>query len=70
MRDKPRVGVLVDAKLADDRVPRIFIWMENDGGTYIGCLLFEDPSFCGQVLKVLQKHTNRIIDYIGGIDVG
>jgi hypothetical protein len=66
---KGEIGVLVDAKLADDRLPRIFIWMENDGGTYIGCLLFEDRSFCRHVLKLLQSHTRRTIDYIGGIDV-
>jgi hypothetical protein len=63
-------GVLMDAKLADDRLPRIFLWMENTGSSYLGCLLFDDPSFCRHVLKLLRDHLNSAIDSIGGLDVG
>jgi hypothetical protein len=66
---KGETGVLIDVKLADNRLPRIFLWMEDSGSTYIGCLLFENARFCREVLKFMKDHLYRTVRSIGDLDV-
>jgi hypothetical protein len=35
----------------------------------MGCLLFDDPQFCRQVVNLLEGYRNRPIIEIGGIDM-
>jgi hypothetical protein len=35
----------------------------------MGCLLFDDEIFCGQITKLLEAHCNRHIAEIGCIDL-
>lgn len=43
--------------------------LENSIQLELGCLLFDDEIFCGQIVKVLQTHCNRPIAEIGSLDV-
>jgi hypothetical protein len=35
----------------------------------MGCLLFNDSTFCNQIMKLLQDYRNRPIAEIGSIDL-
>lgn len=64
------VGVLRSVVLSPAQPPaRCFLYIEHEGSSYIGCLLFDDPNFCRQVATLLQDYCNRPIAEIGGIDV-
>jgi hypothetical protein len=46
-----------------------FLHIEHEGLSYIGCLLFDDLAFCGQLVKLLRGNLNRPIAEIGSIDL-
>jgi hypothetical protein len=48
---------------------RCFLVIEHDGSVYMGCLIFDDPSFCRQIGKLLSSYCQRSIQEIGSIDV-
>src|SRR5215475_14039652 len=43
--------------------------IEHEGLSYVGCLLFDDLAFCGEITKLLQNCCNRPIAEIGSLDV-
>jgi hypothetical protein len=49
--------------------PRCFLYIEHEGSSYMGCLLFDDHNFCREVVRLLERCCNRSIAEIGGIDV-
>jgi hypothetical protein len=64
------LGFLKAVRLAS-RTPsladRCFLIIEHDTALYIGCLLFDDGSFCQQVFRELQKHIGQPIQLLGGL---
>lgn len=66
---KGEVGVLRDVFLSNI-VPRsrLFLIMEYEKQEYMGCLLFNDYTFCGQVYHVLKAHCGDTIVEIGHLD--
>jgi len=66
---KGEVGVLRAVLLSKDRVNRCFLLMFHEESSYMGCLLFDDEIFCGQITKLLEAHCNRHIAEIGCIDL-
>jgi hypothetical protein len=44
---------------------RCFLYIDHEGSSYIGCLLFADHAFCAQVVKLLQRCCSRSIAEIG-----
>jgi hypothetical protein len=36
---------------------------------YLGCLLFDDLSFCEKISKLLEENIGRSIEYIGRLDL-
>ena len=48
---------------------RCFLYIDHSGASYMGCLLFSDPTFCREVVKLLEANLNRSIAEIGGLDV-
>jgi len=64
------IGVLID--VIPSIVPpsnRIFLVIEHEDSQYMGCLLFDDPSFCRDVFRLLQAHLGLSIRDIGGLDL-
>jgi hypothetical protein len=43
--------------------------IEHEGLLYVGCLLFDDLAFCGEITKLLRDCCNRPIVNIGSLDV-
>jgi hypothetical protein len=60
-----RMVLLSKTSLAD----RCFLLIRYEESCYIGCLLFEDQTFCRQITKLLQQYCNRSIVEIGGLDL-
>ena len=72
LRPKGEVGVLREIlRPAVDFAPanKFFIVMEFEGTSYMGCVVFEDVTFCNQVEILLRAHCGRAIEFIGGLDV-
>ncbi len=48
---------------------RCFLYVDHEGSSYIGCLLFADHAFCAQIVELLERCLNRPIAEIGGLDL-
>jgi len=48
---------------------RCFLYMELEGRTYTGALLFDDAVFCEQIFDLLETCVGRSIKEIGDLDV-
>jgi hypothetical protein len=48
---------------------RCFLYIDHDGSSYIGCLLFDDRVFCSQIVRILQANLNKTVAQIGSIDL-
>src|SRR5262245_26932032 len=69
-RPKGEIGILRKVELSNIQpANRCFLYIEHEGSSYIGCLLFDDSAFCGQVATVLNNHCNRPISEIGSLDI-
>ena len=69
-RPKGEIGILTKVELSNILpADRCFLYVEHQGSLYIGCLLFDDRTFCGQVGTLLQNHRNKRISEIGGLDI-
>jgi len=53
----------------NQRSDSCFLEIEHEGLSYVGCLLFDDLVFCGEIMKLLQGCCNRPIAEIGSIDL-
>jgi hypothetical protein len=70
-RPRGEIGVLkAVAQSTIQPADRCFLYIEHEGSTYIGCLLFDQSVFCHQVVKLLQGHCNLRIAEIGNLEVG
>jgi hypothetical protein len=69
-RPKGEVGILKNvtpSRLAGRH--RCFLVIEYEGATYMGCLLFNEHSFCRQVTKLLFGYCGRSLEDIGALEV-
>ena len=64
------IGVLRSVVISHAQPPAgCFLYIEHEGASYMGCLLFDDQNFCREVVTLLQRYANRSIAEIAGIDV-
>ena len=69
-RPRGEIGILKAVALSNVQpADRCFLCIEHEGSSYIGCLLFDDSTFCGQLATLLQNHCNRRISDIGSLDL-
>ena len=69
-RPQGEIGVLKAVALSNVQpADRCFLYIEHEGSAYIGCLLFNDSTFCDQVANLLQSQCNRPISEIGSLDL-
>jgi hypothetical protein len=69
-RPKGELGVLKEIKLSQtEPVNRIFLYMDYENATYLGCLLIDHPAFCTQVAQLLQDSRGHMLNKIGAIDL-
>lgn len=63
------VGVLTYV-YANSRVSnKCYLIIEHEQQKYIGCLIFDDRSFCEQVSLLLRRQVGRTIQAIGDLDL-
>lgn len=48
---------------------RLFLIMEYEQQEYMGCLLFNDLTFCGQIHELLRSRCGHTIKQIGDLNV-
>jgi hypothetical protein len=46
-----------------------YLYIDHEGPSYVGSLLFDDSAFCSQIVKLLQSYRNRPVAEIGKIDL-
>src|SRR5262245_48188154 len=63
-------GILEDVVPSQtENASRFFLVIEDEGSKYVGCLLFQDLSFCRQIYKLMIAHRGDTIARIGDIDL-
>jgi len=69
-RARGEVGILRDAFLSRiEPKSRLFLIIEHENEEYMGCLLFSDTSFCGQIYELLKDSCGWHITDIGSTNV-
>jgi hypothetical protein len=69
-RPKGELGILRSVFLSKiQRANKCFLLIRFEESSYMGCLLFDDEIFCGQITKLLQSCCNRSIADIGSLDL-
>ena len=64
------VGVLTNVGTAcDAKESKCFLSITCDGVSYVGALLFDDPTFCRFVAAFLKAHIGEPIADIAALDV-
>ena len=67
---KGEIGILKWVALSGVKPPdRCYLCIDYEGSSYMGCLLFDNLTFCHQIVKLLKAHCNRPIGEIGGVDL-
>ena len=68
---KGEVGILRFAVAFTGLQPsdRCYLIIDHEGSSFMGCLLFDDHSFCRHVAELLEDCRNRPIVEIGSLDV-
>jgi hypothetical protein len=69
---KGEVGTLREVRwppVDPEPFDRFFLIVEFEGAFYMGCLLFEDRTFCRQVESLLRANYGRSIESIGSLNV-
>jgi len=69
-RPRGEVGILKDVFLSRiEPRSRLYLIMEYEHTEYMGCLLFNDPTLCGQICELLNKYRGSPISDIASLDV-
>jgi hypothetical protein len=64
------VGVLTAVEVTNGPPDsRCFLCIDYEGSSYMGCLLFDDRAFCGQLVRLVRGYLNRPIAEIGSLDL-
>jgi hypothetical protein len=46
-----------------------YLYIDHEGSSYVGCLLFGDRAFCAQITQLLQGCLGHPIVEIGSLDL-
>ena len=63
------VGVLRYVYTNDRRSNKCYLVIDYNREHYVGSLIFDDVTFCGQISSLLQQHVGEAISDIGGLDL-
>lgn len=69
MRLKGEIGVLKYVHASNRISNKFFLVMEHDKVQYVGCLIFNDVSFCYQIANMLRTYLGRPIQELGALDL-
>jgi len=69
-RPRGEIGILKGVSLSKIKpADRCYLYIDHEGSSYMGCLLFDDPAFCSQIVELLDGYCNRSIADIGNLDL-
>jgi hypothetical protein len=69
-RPRGEIGILRRVELSNVQpADRCFLHIDQEGASYIGCLMFDDQVFCDQVFQLLLSCCNRSIAEIGSMEL-
>src|SRR5262245_25597176 len=69
-RPRGEIGILKGVSLSKIKpADRCYLYIDHEGSSYIGYLLFDDPAFCSQIVELLDGYCNRSIADIGNLDL-
>jgi hypothetical protein len=63
------IGTLIDIRRDLEESGKLFLVMQYNGNGYMGCLLFDDVTFCRQVYALLKDFRRYPISHIGDLDI-
>ena len=63
------VGVLTYVLSHERRSNKCYMVIDEDGERFVGCLIFDDITFCGQIATLLKRHLGHVVKKIGDIEV-
>jgi hypothetical protein len=63
------IGVLKYVHASNRLSNKCYLVMEHDNIQYVGCLIFNDATFCYQVANTLRTHLGRSIKELGDVDL-
>jgi hypothetical protein len=66
---RAEVGYLHDVRRYLDRPGKLFLTMDHDATTYVGCLPFDDHSFCEKAFEYLRRCCGMEIENVGSSDM-
>ncbi len=69
---KAEVGVLrelIRSPIQVRPLDRVFLVIEYERTTYMGCLLFAAAAFCLDIQRLLRDYVGCTIEHIGGLEV-
>jgi hypothetical protein len=66
---KGEVGTLKYVHALTKLSDKCFLVIEYANEKYVGCLIFDDKTFCAQVCVLLQRNLGRAISDIGDLDL-
>jgi hypothetical protein len=69
-RPKGEIGVLRGVKLSKiEPADRMFLYIEHENASYLGCLLLDHNAFCRQMAELLENCCGRSVPEIGELDL-
>ena len=69
-RPRGEIGILKRVTLSKVQpADRCYLYIDHEGSSYIGCLLFDDPVFCRHIVQILEFCHHRTTAEIGGLDL-
>jgi hypothetical protein len=63
------IGTLTDVRRDFGEPGRLLLIIHHKGAGYMGCLLFDDCTFCQQVFDLLKNFLRHPISHIGDLEV-
>src|SRR5215510_11625148 len=56
-RPRGEIGIFKGVSLSKIKpADRCYLYIDHEGSSYIGCLLFDDPAFCSQIVELLDGY--------------
>jgi hypothetical protein len=63
------IGVLKYVHASNRLSNKCYLVIEHERTLYIGCLIFNDISFCCDVAKLLRQYHGRSVEEFGGLEL-
>ena len=63
------IGVLRYVHANKNVSNKCFLVIEHENEHFVGCLIFDDVTFCWEIAMLLQNHIGHSIEEIGSLEV-